>query len=84
MVKRIDSKTSLKLFFVFVVLPTPAVLQGLGLWHHNDIFWRMVAQITFDGLAFLVLRAVWRGLPDAEPRPAQAPPVDSSQTDPAH
>ena len=69
MEKRVDSKTALTLFFLLVVLPTPALLQGMGLWHHNDIFWRMVAQITFDGLAFLLLRAFWRRLPDSDRLP---------------
>ena len=65
--KRVDSRTALTLFFVFVVLPTPAMLQAMGFWHHNDILWRMVAQTTFDGLAFLLLRSIWRSLPDAAP-----------------
>ncbi|HLL74682.1 MAG TPA: hypothetical protein VK421_05410 [Pyrinomonadaceae bacterium] len=70
--KVVDSKTALTLFFVFVVLPTPAFLSAAGLWHHNDIFWRMFAQIALDCFLFLFLRhSLWRRLPDAQQQGGQ-------------
>jgi hypothetical protein len=71
-VKLVDSKTALTLFFVFIVLPTPALLKAAGLWHHNDIALRMGAQILIDGALFLFLKyTLWKRLPDAEQRDGQ-------------
>ena len=70
--KVVDSKTALTLFFVFVVLPTPALLMAAGLWHHNDIGLRAAANIIIDGALFLFLRhTLWNRLPDAEQHDGQ-------------
>ena len=78
--KRLDLRKALIFSFVFFVLPTPTVLRALGLWHHNDILWRLVAMLAFDGLLFLVLRAFWRQLPDAESRAPAPDPSAATQT----
>jgi len=70
--KVVNSRTALALFFVFVVLPTPSFLSAGGLWHHNDIFWRILAQVAVDGLLFLFMRQYWwKQLPDAEQQQQQ-------------
>ena len=70
--KIVDSKTALILFFVFIVLPTPAYLKAAGLWHHNDIGLRAGAQFIVDGALFLFLRyTLWNRLPDAEQHDGQ-------------
>ena len=78
--KRLDLRKALIFSFVFFVLPTPTVLRALGLWHHNDILWRLVAMLAFDGLLFLVLRAFWRQLPEAGPPAPESGPSAARQT----
>ena len=78
--KRLDLRKALIFSFVFFVLPTPTVLRALGLWHHNDILWRLVAMLAFDGLLFLVLRSFWRQLPEAGPPAPEFGPSAARQT----